>query len=45
MTGLDFSKNGELALATDADGSSGTRPVALDSGDFSNHIKAQAKFF
>ena len=45
MTGLDFSKNGELALAIDADGSSGTRPVALDSGDFSNHIKAQAKFF
>jgi hypothetical protein len=45
MTGLDFSKNGELALATDSDGSTGTRPVSLNSGDFSNHIKAQSKFF
>lgn len=45
MTGLDFSKNGELALATDSDSNSGTRPVSLNSGDFSNHIKAQSKFF
>lgn len=45
MTGLDFSKNGELALATDSDGSTGTHPVSLNSGDFSNHIKAQSKFF
>jgi len=45
MTGLDFSKNGELALATDSDGNTGTHPVSLDSGSFSNHLKAQSKFF